>query len=82
MAALDKYVLPGKNEQAALLIHSSFSAAQLRLVLPLVGELNIVSILVKAGFVARDRDRFGYRPAAYSAIRSGLASAGLPLDRF
>ena len=88
VAALDEYVLPGKNEQAALLvlqallIHGPLSAAQLRLVLPLVGESNIVSVLVKAGFLTRDGDRFGCSPAAYPAIRAGLASAGLPLDRF
>lgn len=88
VAALDEYVLPGKNEQAALLvlqallIHGPLSAAQLRLVLPLVGESNIVSVLVKAGFVARHGDRFSCQPAAYPAIRAGLASAGLPPDQF
>ena len=87
VAALDEYVLPGKNEQSALLvlqallIHGPLSAAHLRLVLPLVGESNIVSVLVKAGFVARDGDRFTCRAAAYPAIRAGLASAGLPPDR-
>jgi len=87
VAALDEYVLPGKNEQSALLvlqallIHGPLTAAHLRLVLPLVGESNIVSVLVKAGFVARDGDRFTCRAAAYPAIRAGLASAGLPPDR-
>ena len=88
VAALDEYVLPGKNEQSALLvlqallIHGPLSAGQLRLVLPLVGESNIVSVLVKAGFVERDGELFTCRPAAYPAIRAGLASAGLPRDGF
>ena len=88
VAALDEYVLPGKNERAALLvlqallIHGPLSAGHLRLVLPLVGESNIVSVLVKAGFVARAGDLFACRPAAYPAIRAGLASAGLPPDRY
>lgn len=88
VAALDEYVLPGKNEQSALLvlqallIHGALSASQLRLVLPLVGESNIVSVLMKAGFVARDGDLFTCRPAAYPAIRAGLASAGLPPDTY
>ena len=88
VAALDEYVLPGKNEQSALLvlqallIHGALSASQLRLVLPLVGESNIVSVLIKAGFVARDGDLFTCRPAAYPAIRAGLSSAGLPPDTY
>ena len=88
VAALDEYVLPGKNEQSALLvlqallIHGPLTAGHLRLVLPLVGESNIVSVLVKAGFVARDGDLFACQPAAYPAIRAGLASAGLPPDRY
>ena len=88
VAALDEYVLPGRNEQSALLvlqallIHGPLNAAHLRLVLPLVGDSNIVSVLVKAGFVARDGDLLSCRPAAYPAIRAGLASAGLPPDRY
>ena len=88
VAALDEYVLPGRNEQSALLvlqallIHGPLSAGHLRLVLPLVGESNIVSVLVKAGFVARDGDLFACRPAAYPTIRAGLASAGLPPDGY
>jgi len=87
VAALDEYVLPGKNEQSALLvlqallIHGPLSAAHLGLVLPVVGESNIVSVLVKAGFVTRDGDLFTCRPVAYPTIRAGLASAGLPSDR-
>ena len=87
VAALEEFVLPGANEQAillvlqALLIHGSMTEAHLRLVLPIVGEFINLPVLVKAGFVARDGDRFACRPAAYPAIRSGLETAGLPLDR-
>ncbi len=87
IAALDEYVLPGPNEQMALLvlqallIHGPLAPEHLRLVLPLVGESNTVPVLVKAGFLERQGDLLAARPAAYPAIRNGLASAGLPLDR-
>lgn len=85
VAALDELVLPGTHSQSALLvlqallIHGSLTANQLRLVLPIVGESNIVPVLVKAGFLARDGDLFSCRPAAYPVIRTGLETAGLPL---
>ena len=87
VAALDEMILPGVHEQAALLvlqallIHGALTAAQLRLVLPLVGESNIVPVLVKSGFLRRDGDLFSCRGAAYPVIRDGLEKAGLPLDR-
>ena len=88
IAALDDYVLPGKTEQTgllvlhALLIHGPLSAEHLRLVLPIVGESNIVPVLVKAGFLQRTGDTLACAPAAYPAIRSGLAAAGMPIGRF
>lgn len=87
VTALDELVLPGTHPQSALLvmqallIHGDLSAAQLRLVLPLVGESNIVPVLVKSGFIARNGDLFACRAAAYPVIRAGLKTAGLPLDR-
>lgn len=87
VAALDELVLPGVHEQAALLvlqallIHGALTAVELRLVLPIVGESNIVTVLAKAGFLTRDGDSFSCRPAAYPVIRAGLETAGLPLDR-
>ena len=87
VAALDEFVLPGAHEQSALLvlhallIHGALSAEHLGLVLPLVGESNIVSVLVRAGFVERSGDLFSCSAAAYPAIRAGLASAGLPMGQ-
>ena len=88
VAALDEFVLPGIDEQTALLvlhallIHGPLSAADLRLVLPTVGESNILPTLTKAGFLERRGDLFSCRPAAYPAIRNGLISAGYSKDGF
>lgn len=85
IAALDEYVLPGAGEQSAmlvlhaLLIHGPLTPEELRLVLPIVGESNIVPVLAKAGFVERRGAAYACRAAAYPAIRDGLAKAGLPL---
>jgi len=87
VTALDEYVLPDRQEQSALLvlqallIHGLHSAAQLRLVLPLVGDTNIMTVLVKSGFLERRDGQFFVRAAAYPTIRAGLSSAGLPVDR-
>ena len=85
IAALEEYVLPGANEEAALLvlhallIHGPLTPEELRLVLPIVGETNIAPVLAKAGFLERRGDRFTCRAAAYPAIRDGLLAAGLPV---
>ena len=87
IAALDEYVLPGGNEQSALLvlhallIHGPLTPQELHLVLPIVGESNIAPVLAKAGFLDRRGDRYACRAAAYPAIRNGLATAGLPMGR-
>ncbi|RZA30860.1 MAG: hypothetical protein EOP02_00050 [Proteobacteria bacterium] len=87
VTALDEYVLPGREEQSALLvlqallIHGPLNAGHLRLVLPLVGESNIVSVLVQSGFLERKGNLFSVCPAAYPTVRAGLSSAGLPMDR-
>ncbi len=65
----------------ALLLHGELSGAELRAVLPNVGEVDTVPALMHAGFVARDGDDFHVRPAAYPQARQVLASAGFPLDR-
>ena len=86
VAALEEYALPGADEQTALLvlhallIHGPLAVAELRSVLPTVGESNILPTLTKAGFLERSGDRFSCRPAAYPAIRNGLTSAGFPKD--
>ena len=88
VAALDEFVLPGAHEQSALLIlqalliHGALDPGQLRLVLPLVGETSLITVLVKAGFIARNADGlYACRAAAYPAIRAGLLAAGMPLDQ-
>lgn len=87
VAALEEYVLPGAKGQDALLvlhallIHGPLTTDELRLVLPVVGETNVVPVLVKAGFLERREDRFACRAEAYPAIREGLAAAGLPLGK-
>lgn len=87
VAALDEYLLPGTDDDAvlhvlqALLIHGPLTPEELRLVLPVVGESNVVPILVRAGFLKRQGDRFACRAAAYPAIRDGLEAAGFPLGR-
>lgn len=85
IAALDEFVLPGADEQSALLvlhallIHGPLTTEELRLVLPIVGESNIVPVLAKAGFVERQGAAYACRAAAYPTIRDGLAKAGLPM---
>ncbi len=85
VAALEEYVLPGAHRQTALLvlhallIHGPLTAGELRLTLPVVGESNILPVLAKAGFLERRDALFLVRPAAYPAIRAGLAAAGFPL---
>lgn len=86
VAALDEYVLPGVHEQTALLIlhalllHGGLTVHELRLVLPTVGESNIMPVLAASGFVERREGAFHVRPAAYPAVRAGLAEAGYPMD--
>ena len=78
VAALEEFMLPGADEQTALLvlhallIHGPLTAIDLRLVLPTVGESSILPTLTKAGFLERSGDLFSCRPAAYPAIRTVL----------
>ncbi|MDY8109813.1 hypothetical protein U0C82_11755 [Fulvimarina sp. 2208YS6-2-32] len=87
VAALDEYVLPADRDQTvllvlhALILHGGLTADELRLVLPSVGESNVVSALISAGFVQRHDTLLKCRAAAYPAIREGLMSAGFPMDR-
>lgn len=84
----EEFSLPSKHEQTALLvlhallIHGTLDIASLRLVLPIVGESNILASLVASGLVERQDGRFAVAPVAYPSIRSALAQAGLPLDGF
>lgn len=83
--ALEEFSLPGAHGNdcllilQALLIHGSLTSAQLGWVLPLVGENHQLSSLIQAGIVERDGDQLYCAPAAYPAIRNGLATAGFPL---
>ncbi|GJD46664.1 hypothetical protein AFCDBAGC_4547 [Methylobacterium cerastii] len=87
VAALDEYLLPGSDDGAALhalhalLIHGPLTREELLLVLPGVGEPNVLPVLLRAGFLERKGDRFGCRAAAYPAIRDGLEAAGFPAGR-
>ncbi len=65
----------------ALLLHGELTGAELRAVLPNVGEVDTLPALMHAGFVACDGDDFHVRPSAYPRARTALASAGYPLDR-
>ena len=87
VAALEEFVLPGGGDPTALLalhalvIHGTLTVEELRLVLPTVGESNVLSALITAGFVEREKEFLKCRPAAYPAIRQGLSSAGFSMDR-
>lgn len=81
----DEFVLPHGHERVArivlqaLLVHGSLDTEELALVLPIVGESNIVPALVRAGFVERVGTRFRCVPAAYPAIISNLSTAGFTM---
>lgn len=86
VAALEEFSLPGKDSQTtllvlqALLIHGSLSLTELNLVLPLSDQNAAVAALTKAGFVEKIDHQLRLIAAAYPAIRSGLKTAGFPLD--
>ena len=85
--ALDEFSLPGSDNEVALLVlhalllHGPLTLHELRLVLPLVGQSNVLSTLVSTGFVERMDDAYVCFPAAYPAIRSALATAGFSTDK-
>lgn len=87
VAALDEFSLPGsQSEQTllvlhALLIHNELTIDELYLLLPATRDLNSIPALIRAGLVERRNNHLFCPPAAYPAIRSGLATAGFPLDR-
>ena len=75
---------PGHEPEAhrllhALLIHDSLSVEELADVLPNVGESNITSALIRAGFIELIDDQLRVRAAAYPAVRSGLSGAGISM---
>ncbi len=86
IAELQEYVLPPGHEQAsllimqALLIHGALSAEDLRSVLPGTGDVGIVPVLIRAGFLGRKDGRLQCLAAAYPAIRAALSDAGFPMD--
>lgn len=86
VAALNEMVLPGHHPQVALLvlhallIHGPLSREQLEQVVPVDGRGMIVASLVHSGFVERDGAQIRMRTAAYPSVRSGLKSAGFPVD--
>jgi len=62
----------------ALLIHDSLSVEELADVLPNIGESQITSALIRAGFIEVFDDQLRVRASAYPAVRSGLSAAGIP----
>lgn len=88
VVALEEFSLPGSDSTQALLIlqalliHDSLSARELECVLPDPGFQGMHHALHRAGFIAERRGRYYCRPAAYPAIRNGLATAGFPLDGY
>ena len=85
IVALEDLVLPGDRPREtllilhALLLHGEMSTADLRAVLPIVGDSVVPAALVMSGFVQREGDRLSIRPEAYPAVRSGLETAGMSL---
>ena len=85
VTALEELVLPGDRPRDtllilhALLLHGEMRAADLRAVLPIVGDSVVPAALVMSGFVQRDGDRLSIRPEAYPAVRSGLETAGMSM---
>ncbi|WP_457809089.1 hypothetical protein [Kushneria sp. EE4] len=86
VVALEEFSLPGSDgTQAllilqALLIHEDLGARELERVLPDPGTQGMRHALHRAGFIGERDGRYYCRPAAYPAIREGLATAGFPLD--
>ena len=75
---------PGHEPEAhrllhALLIHDSLSVEELADVLPNVGESNITSALIRAGFIELIDGQLRVRAVAYPAVRSGLSGAGISM---
>ncbi len=65
----------------ALLIHGPLSVEELRAVLPVASESNVVHALINAGLVTREADQLQCFAAAYPAVRGALATAGFSIDR-
>ena len=87
VAALEDYSLPGEKSDIALLvlqallIHGGLTAEELRLVIPVIGDSNILVALRNAGLIENRDGQFTCLAAAYPAIRSGLITAGFPKDQ-
>lgn len=62
----------------ALLIHGGLTVAELRAVVPIVGELRVVSALIHSGFIRRSDNVLQIVPTAYPEIRRELIAAGFP----
>lgn len=81
--ALEEFSLPGSGDSdallilQALLIHDSLDREGLVQVLP-TAPSGMLQALEGAGFIERQDSRYRCSPAAYPAIRSGLATAGFP----
>ena len=63
----------------ALLIHDGLSVEGLGEVAPDVPAAAVAAALTRAGFVVREGGLLRVRPSAYPAVRSELASGGLPV---
>lgn len=62
----------------ALLIHGGLTLDELRTVVPIVGELRVVSALIQSGFIRRSDSVLQIVPTAYPEIRRELIAAGFP----
>ena len=87
VAALEEFTLPTRHEPEALLalhallIHGPLTREELAAVAPDAGGPPTASALLAAGFVRREKcGELAVVPAAYPAIRAGLAAAGFPTD--
>ncbi len=84
VATLPALKLPqDHSEQAnlvlhALLIHGRLTPDELRAVVPIVGELRVVSALIQSGFIRRSDSQLQIVTTAYPEIRRELIAAGFP----
>jgi len=84
VAPMPTLKLPSEHiEQAtlvlqSLMIHGGLTVDELRMTVPIVGELRVVSSLIRAGFVRRDDCGLQIVPTAYPEIRRELVSDGFP----
>ncbi len=65
----------------ALLVHGSLTLQELRRVVPIVGDVRVISALTTAGFIRRSETDLQVVPTAYPEIRRELINAGFPYPK-